>query len=202
MNAPKRHLVVVLSVLCGCTPTACPTNLMPQCPIPEDSVRTPTPNSNTACQTHRAATGSNGMYHFERTRTFRGGCNSHHANAPRQLRLRERQLRRDELHLRPEYRSLIVTPLYRPFGGDTRSRNVSLCTVSGTKRRRSESPATREMKLQRVRTAASSSTILSNISFSCKERARHHDKSFIRVENYSEKTVPLDCIFSLQRQMY
>lgn len=69
-NAPKRHLVVVLSVLCGCTPTACLTNLMPQCPIPENSVRTPTPNSNTASSNASGATGSNGMYHLKGLERF------------------------------------------------------------------------------------------------------------------------------------
>ncbi len=35
----KRYLLVMLSALCGCTPTARLTNLTPQAPIPEDSVR-------------------------------------------------------------------------------------------------------------------------------------------------------------------
>lgn len=39
MNVSKRYLPVVLSALCGCTPTARLTNLTPQTPIPEDSVR-------------------------------------------------------------------------------------------------------------------------------------------------------------------
>ena len=39
MDVSKRYLLVMLSALCGCTPTARLTNLTPQAPIPEDSVR-------------------------------------------------------------------------------------------------------------------------------------------------------------------
>lgn len=39
MNVSKRYFLIVLSALCGCTPIVRLTNLTPQAPIPEDSVR-------------------------------------------------------------------------------------------------------------------------------------------------------------------